>query len=141
MSAIKDGSYTVRLKGKDYRLLFTLNAIDEIQDKFGGYDKLAEVFNQENKDWVKNTKYLLTLLINEGILEENENAETLTEKQVGRMVHTGNLLEVQKAIFASFVTGTTGDKKPDGDTEEIGDTGDTEEDIDEAGEKEAGQEK
>lgn len=41
------------LKGKDYRLLFTLNALDEIQTKFGGYDKLNEIFNQSNPDWVK----------------------------------------------------------------------------------------
>ena len=46
MSAIKDGGSTVTLKGKDYRLLFSLNALDEIQTKFGGYDKLDEVFNK-----------------------------------------------------------------------------------------------
>ena len=69
MSAIKDGGYTVELKGKEYRLLFTLNALDEIQTKFGGYDKLDEVFNQNNPDWVKDTKWLLTMLINEGLLD------------------------------------------------------------------------
>ena len=69
MSAIKDGGYTVELKGKEYRLLFTLNALDEIQTKFGGYDKLNEIFNQSNPDWVKDTKWLLTMLINEGLLE------------------------------------------------------------------------
>ena len=57
MSALKDGGYTVTLKGKEYRLLFTLNALDEIQGKFGGYDKLNEVFNQNNPDWVKDTKW------------------------------------------------------------------------------------
>lgn len=99
MSALKDGGYTVTLKGKEYRLLFTLNALDEIQGKFGGYDKLNEVFNQNNPDWVKDTKWLLTLLLNEGLLEEDENAELLTETQVGRMIHTGNLQEVQRAIL------------------------------------------
>lgn len=93
------------MKGKEYRLLFTLNALDEIQGKFGGYDKLNEVFNQNNPDWVKDTKWLLTLLLNEGLLEEDENAELLTETQVGRMIHTGNLQEVQRAIYASFVPG------------------------------------
>ena len=55
MSAIKDGRYPVNIGGKERHLLFSLNALDEIQDKFGGYDKLAEVFNQDNKDWIKNT--------------------------------------------------------------------------------------
>ena len=111
MSAIKDGGYAVNLKGKDYRLLFTLNALDEIQEKFGGYDRLGEVFNQNNPDWIKDTRWLLTMLINEGLLEEDENAALLDEKQVGRMIHVGNLKEVQRAILASFAAGTTGDKE------------------------------
>lgn len=127
MSAIKDGGSTVTLKGKDYRLLFSLNALDEIQTKFGGYDKLDEVFNKDNPDWVKDTKWLLTLLINEGLLEEDENAQILTEQQTGRLIHMGNLAEVQRAIYASFAAGTAGDGEGSGDTkkndkEEAGET-------------------
>jgi len=134
MSAIKDGGYSVTLKGKEYRLLFTLNALDEIQTKFGGYDKLNEAFNQNNSDWVKDTKWLLTLLINEGLLEEDENAELLDEKKVGRLIHVGNLKEVQQAIFASFAAGTAGDNEGTKETEE------NEEESTEAGEVKAGQE-
>ena len=132
MSAIKDGGYTVTLKGKEYRLLFTLNALDEIQTKFGGYDKLNEVFNKSNPDWVKDTKWLLTLLINEGLLEEDENAALFTEQQIGRLIHMGNLAEVQRAIFASFAAGTAGDEESSRDTET--------EDDEEAGEMKAVQE-
>lgn len=119
----------MQMKGKEYRLLFTLNALDEIQTKFGGYDKLSEVFNKNNPDWVKDTKWLLTLLINEGLLEADENAELLTEQQVGRMIHIGNLPDIQKAIFASFAAGTSGDMDDaDGEDEageENDDTGET----------------
>lgn len=111
MSEIKNGGYAVTLKGKDYNLLFSLNALDELQDRFGGYDKLGEVFNENNPSWVKDTKWLLTLLINEGLLNEDENAELLTEQQVGRMIHVGNMKEVQQAIFASFAAGTAGSKE------------------------------
>lgn len=120
MSAVKDGGYIVTLKGKDYRLLFTLNALDEIQTKFGGYDNLNEIFNQSNPDWVKDTKWLLTLLINEGLLEEDENAEIMEEQRVGRLIHVGNLAEVQRAIYASFAAGTAGDGENTGETEEAG---------------------
>lgn len=106
MSAIKDGRYAIELGGKIQHLLFSLNALDEIQDKFGGYDKLSEVFNQDNKDWIKNTKWLLALLINEGA-EEGE--PEVTEKQVGRWIHTGNIVEVQSAILKAFAVGTSGD--------------------------------
>lgn len=130
MSAIKDGGNTVTLKGKEYRLLFTLNALDGIQTKFGGYDKLNEVFNQSNPDWVKDTKWLLTMLINEGIFEEDENAEPFTEQQIGRLIHMGNLAEVQRAIYASFAAGMAGDGES---------TRENEEEREEAGEVKAGQ--
>lgn len=120
------------LKGKEYRLLFTLNALDEIQTKFGGYDNLNEIFNQSNPDWVKDTKWLLTMLINEGLLEEDENAEIMEEQRVGRLIHVGNLAEVQRAIFASFAAGTAGDGENSVDTET--------EDDKEAGEMKAVQE-
>ena len=59
--------------------------------------------------------------MNEGLLEEDENAELLTETQVGTMIHTGNLQEVQRAIYASFVAGTAGDGEKDNeDGEEPG---------------------
>ena len=108
---MKSGAYPITLNGEEYGLLFSLNALDEMQERFGGYDKLHEVFNQDNKDWVKDTRWLFTLLINEARLAENENAETLSEQKVGRLINAGNLREIQKAIFASFAAGTTGEKE------------------------------
>lgn len=108
MSALKNGGYPVTLNGKEYSLLFSLNALDEIQDKFGGYDKLAEVFNENNPEWIKQTKWLLTLLINEGLLSEDEDAKLMTETQVGRLISVGNLQDIQNAIFSAFATGTSG---------------------------------
>lgn len=134
MSAIKDGGYTVTLKGKEYRLLFTLNALDELQTKTGGYDKLTEVFSQSNQNWVKDTKWLLTMLINEGLLEEDENATLFTEQQIGRMIHVGNIKEIQRAIYASFAMGMAGDSEESTGEEKNG------EDSGEVGEKTAVQE-
>lgn len=109
MSALKSGAYPVTLNGKEYGLLFSLNALDEVQEKYGGYDKLAEVFNEKNPNLFKDTRWLLTLLINEGLLAEDESAQMLDEKKVGRLIHAGNLQEVQTAIFKSFAQGTAGD--------------------------------
>lgn len=131
MSALKSGAYPITLNGKEYGLLFSLNALDEVQAKFGGYDKLSEVFNDKNPNLFKDTRWLLTTLINEGILAEDENAQMLDEKRVGRLIHLGNLKEVQSAIFASFAMATAGDGE---------NTGETEEEREEAGEMKAGQE-
>ena len=44
MSAIKDGRFPIMLD-KERHLLFSLNAIDEMQDKFGGFDRLDTVLS------------------------------------------------------------------------------------------------
>ena len=132
MSAIKDGRYPIEVGGQKRHLLFSLNALDEIQDKFGGYDKLGEVFNQDNKDWIKNTRWLLTLLINEGA-EEGE--PEVTEKRVGRWIHTGNIVEVQSAILKAFAVGTKGNNDETDNKEPGGDNDGTDE-----GNAESGQE-
>lgn len=117
MSVIKDGRYPVEIGGKTYHLLFSLNALDELQDKFGGYDKLAEAMSQDNKDWIKNTKWLLALLMNEG---KEEGEPEITERQVGRMIHTGNITEIQEAMLKAFSVGTSGTAEPEIEEEAAG---------------------
>lgn len=109
MSAIKDGRYEIELSGKKLHMLFSLNALDEIQDKFGGYDQLDEVLSS-NKDMIKNIRWLFTLLLNEG---RGEDEPELTEKEVGRLIHVGNLNEIKGAIFAAFAFGATGGEESD----------------------------
>lgn len=106
MSAIKDGRFPIVLD-KERHLLFSLNAIDEMQDKFGGFDRLDEVLS--GRDSIKNLRWLLTVLLNEGA-EEGE--PELSEKQVGRLIHTGNFAEVKDAIFKAFSMGNNGTEEP-----------------------------
>mgnify|MGYP000759200404 FL=1 len=106
MSAIKDGRLPIALD-KERHLLFSLNVIDEMQDKFGGFDKLAEML--KGKDGIKNLRWLLTVLLNEGAADDEE---PLTEKQVGKLIHTGNFADVKAAIFKSFSMGNNGTPEP-----------------------------
>lgn len=121
MSAIKDGRFPIVLD-KERHLLFSLNAIDEMQDKFGGFDRLDTVLS--GKDSIKNLRWLLTVLLNEGA-EGDE--EPLTEKQVGKLIHTGNFAEVKTAIFKAFSMGNNGTPEPPEPPEQDGE--DDEEDI------------
>lgn len=117
MSAIKDGRLPIVLD-KERHLLFSLNVIDEMQDKFGGFDRLDEVL--KGKDSIKNLRWLLTLLLNEGA---DDGEAELTEKDVGRMIHTGNFGEVKTAIFKAFSIGNSGTAEPPAD-EDGGEDGD-----------------
>ena len=69
---------------KERHLLFSLNAIDEMQDKFGGFDRLDTVLS--GKDSIKNLRWLLTVLLNEGAADDEE---PLTEKRNARTARTG----------------------------------------------------
>lgn len=93
------------LNGKEYYLLFSLNALDEMQDRFGGYDKMDKAFDRSNPNMIKDLRWLLTLVINEGM---EEGQEPLTEKQVGRFIHMGNMPQIKDAIFAAFVYSVNG---------------------------------
>lgn len=112
MSAIKDGRFPITLD-KERHLLFSLNVIDELQDKFGGFDQLDNVLQGKNS--IKNLRWLLTLLLNEGA---GDGENPLTEKEVGRMIHVGNLNEVKTAVFKAFSYGNNGEEEPEEQDEE-----------------------
>lgn len=117
MSAIRDGRLPIMLD-RERHLLFSLNALDALQDRFGGFDDLGEHLSGAGS--IKNLRWLLTLLLNEGA---NEGEEPLTETAVGRLIHTGNFAEVKAAIFKAFAIGTSGSAEPserDEDDEEEG---------------------
>lgn len=92
---------------KERHALFSLNVMDEMQDKFGGFDKLSEIVR--GPDMVKNVRWLLTRLLNEGA---DEGEPELTEKQVGKLVHAGNLNYIIESIFKAFNVGTAGNETP-----------------------------
>ena len=60
------------------------------------------------KEGFKNLRFLLTVLLNEGDDPENE----LTEREVGKLIHVGNLNAVKDAIFAAISVGNTGSAVP-----------------------------
>ena len=108
MSTFKDGRQAITLD-RERHLLFSLNVLDELQDRAGGIDKLEEFLSTEGGGAnIKNLKWLLTALINEG----DNDGEELTEKQVGKLIHMENLNEITAAVFSAFSKGTGGDAEP-----------------------------
>jgi hypothetical protein len=110
-SSFKDGRIAVTLDKERY-LLFSLNALDELQERFGEIDKLPEIMSGKSK--FKNVRTLLTILLNEGGAETGE--APLTEEQAGRLIHTGNFSEIQQAIMRSFIKGTGGGEAGNNET-------------------------
>lgn len=108
-SSFKDGKTAIMLD-KERHLLFSLNALDEMQERFGSIENLPNIMQGDDK--FKNIRTLLTILLNEGAAD---GEEPLTEKQVGRLIHIGNFTDVQNSIMKAFIKGTNGDESPTGD--------------------------
>lgn len=91
---MKDVNGKIQYKGKDYKLVFNLNVMEEIQEEYGSVEKwgsLCEPTKDANVEPdVKAIKYGFRAMINEGIDISNEENGTddppFTLKQIGRMI-------------------------------------------------------
>lgn len=90
---MKDVSSTIQYKGKDYKLVFNFNVMEEIQEEYGTIEKwgsLCEPTEKNKEPYVKALKYGFRAMLNEGIDIDNEengtNDPPLTLKQIGRML-------------------------------------------------------
>ena len=114
-------------------MLFSLNAMDEIQDKFGDLGELDKVMG--GKDRFKAVRWLLALLLNEGAAE---GESPLTEREVGKMIHAGNMAYAQECIFKSIAIGQAGKEVPSEETPETDDDDETEQGNVTAGQEQLG---
>ena len=97
----------INLDGVERHMLFSLNVMDEVEDKIGSIDNLADALGGTGR--MKLIRWLFTLLLNEGA---PDGSEPLTENQVGKMIHSGNMSEIQSAIYNAFTYGTRGTTEP-----------------------------
>lgn len=113
MSALRPKGEKIKLGNSEYGMRFTLNAIDDIQDRFNiGISDLETLFSDE-RTRIKNLRYLLTVLINEDIdCENDERSEKIAhvdERYVGRHIHAGNVSAFLSSVYRAFTTHSTDD--------------------------------
>jgi len=120
MSDLRPTPHKIKLGGEEFGLLFSINVIDEIQDHFNiSISELTNVL-KDQRTIFKNLKYILTLLINEGIDDEESGHPHVDEKWVGRKITANNLQGLTKDILLAFSEGTPkseGDEIPNGMSE------------------------
>lgn len=78
-------------KGIEYPLVFNLNVMEKIQEKYGSYEKWGNLTDGKNGEInIGALKFGILEMINEGIDIENENQEDkrnfMNDKQVGRLI-------------------------------------------------------
>lgn len=86
---MKDINGEIQYKGKTYKMIFNLNVMEEIQEKYESIEKWGNLTSGDEPN-VKALIFGFTAMLNEAIDIENEENETkiepLTEKQVGRII-------------------------------------------------------
>lgn len=103
MSDLRPRPVDITLGGKEYGLLFTLNVIDEIQDKTGQpISDIIDALEDKTKQF-KTLKMMLALMINEYIDEYMPGEKYVTEKYVGRQIGTSGIAEMVDKIVSTLI--------------------------------------
>ena len=113
MSDLRPKYPEVEIGGKKYGVLFNLNAIDEIQDRFDiPISQLAELLQNERKVF-KVLKSLIAVLINEAIDDSESGEKHVDEKFIGRKITVSDIPTLKEKVFDAFTAGM-----PEGDDSE-----------------------
>lgn len=114
---MKEITKKIEYKGNEYKLVFNLNVMEEIQNKYGTVSRWGEITDggKKNEPNIKALRFGITCMINEGIEIENEEKDTdkplFTEKQVGRLISELGLDEVSEAMQNVVVDSTQSTEK------------------------------
>lgn len=113
---MKNTYQTIEYKGKKYKLVFDMNVMEEIQEKYGSIEKWGELTDgSKGEPNAKAIKFGFTAMLNEGIDIDNEENDTkekpLTLKQVGRMMTEIGFTNSDEALNKTVVESTKSDEK------------------------------
>ena len=107
----------INADGTEYPIVFNLNVMEKIQEKYETLEKWGELTDGKLKEIdVKALKYGITEMINEGIDIENEKreekADFLSEKQVGRIITELGIKKMANDVQKTVIDSTKTDNEP-----------------------------
>lgn len=108
---MKEISNVIKYKDKEYKIVFNLNVMEQIQDEYGTLDKWGKLTDgSEGEPNIKALIFGFTCMINEGIEIDNDENGTdnklFTQKQIGRLMQEVGLEEMTK-VLTNTVTAST----------------------------------
>lgn len=113
---MKNARVYIETEKKKIPLVFNLNVMEEIQEKYGTLGKWGEITTGDGEPKVKDLKAGIMAMMNEAIDIENEENGTdekpLSEKQVGRiMTEVGIKAIVEKIQEITIASTKSGDNE------------------------------
>lgn len=115
---LKDVFSEIEYKGKNYKLFFNLNVMEEIQEKYETFDNWVDLVSGKDKTKevnIKALKYGFKAMLNEGVDIQNDDEGTeiplFTEKQVGRIITEIGLQTANQKLMDTVVESTKSTEK------------------------------
>jgi hypothetical protein len=116
---MKEVSKTINYKGRDYKIVFNLNVMEEIQEEYGSLNKWGDLTDgkgSENGETdVKALLFGFRAMLNEGIDIDNEengtNEPFLTTKKVGRILSDIGIEKANEDINSVVIESVKSDEK------------------------------
>lgn len=113
---MQDTMKHINSKGVEYPLVFNLNVMEKIQEKYGSYEKWGDLTDGKDREInVGALKFGILEMINEGIDIENENQKIkrdfLTDKQVGRIITDIGMENLAKKMQETVIDSTKNDEE------------------------------
>lgn len=111
MRDLRPKGIEINIDGKQRHFLFTINVIDELQERYdlAIYEVIQKLFSEDEQDKrnsFKVLKCITTVLLNEDVAihndENEEKWEEVTEKYIGRKLTIENMGFVAIAILKSY---------------------------------------
>ena len=103
----------IETKTRKYPLVFNLNVMEEIQEKYGSIAEWGKITQGNGEPKVKDLKVGIMAMINEAIDIENEENKTnepiLTEKEVGRIMSKVGIATIVNKIREITIASTKGE--------------------------------
>ena len=93
-------------KTEKYPLVFTLNVMEAIQEKYGTIEAWSNLIQRDGEPDIKALKFFITEAINEGLEMEaektGEKRETISTKKAGRILTENGLSGTASKIMATI---------------------------------------
>ena len=111
MSDLKRNDETITIRGETYSLVYNMNVVDAIIDRFGSLRGMNEWEREEGrteKEAIDVSLWLMTQIINEDIIERNENGENLklyTPERLKRELSVFRFKEIKQKLYAVAING------------------------------------
>lgn len=113
---MKDNIRYLEIGEERYPLVFNINVMEEIQEKYETMSKWGEVVEGEEEPKLKDLKAGILFMINEGIDIENEKKDEkrpfLTSKQLGRLMSEVGFSKIVETIKELTVSSTKTGEEP-----------------------------